>query len=96
VYATSTSTGLSSGSTGTPTADRLCAPASPKISPSRLLVPLMTPGWPVNDGSEATKPVTLKTPVRRSTPPTAAAAAAMALSALMRAYSCASDAGTSP
>lgn len=37
----SISTGAPSGSSATPTADLVCAPASPKISPSKLDAPLM-------------------------------------------------------
>ena len=47
----STSTGASSGSTATPTAERACMPASPKALPSSSEAPLTTPGWPVKDGS---------------------------------------------
>ena len=51
----STSTGASSGSTGTPTAERACTPASPKTLPSSSETPLATCGWPVKSGVEATK-----------------------------------------
>ena len=40
----STSTGALMGSPATPTADRACRPASPKISSSNSLAPLMTAG----------------------------------------------------
>lgn len=40
----STSTGTPSGSSATPTAERACAPASPKISPSRSDAPSTTAG----------------------------------------------------
>src|SRR5690606_11693159 len=46
----SSSTGASRGSTATPTAERAWLPASPKTSPSRVLAPLITAGWPVNEG----------------------------------------------
>ena len=46
----STSTGASRGSTGTPTAERACTPASPKTSPSSSEAPLATFGWPVKSG----------------------------------------------
>src|SRR5699024_6039589 len=54
----STSTGASMGSTATPTAERACTPASPKMSCSTCEAPLITCGWPVKEGSEATKPTT--------------------------------------
>src|SRR6202012_769637 len=41
----STSTGVSSGSTATPTALRACLPASPNTSVSSSLAPLMTCRW---------------------------------------------------
>src|SRR5215210_1616033 len=77
----STSTGASSGNSATPTAERACRPASPKTSPMSSDAPSSTPGWPLNPGAEATKPVTLtmlEIPLR---PPAWAAAAARALSA---------------
>src|SRR6266508_2455758 len=57
----STSTGASSGSTGTPTALRACAPASPNTWPSSSEAPFAICGWPVNSGVEATKASTLTT-----------------------------------
>ena len=50
----SSSTGASRGSTATPTAARECAAAWPKTSPSSSLAPLITAGWAVKSGAEAT------------------------------------------
>ncbi len=59
-------------------------PASPKTSPSRSDAPLITSGWPVKPGADATNPTTFTTPVTASMP-TRASTAASALSAQMRA-----------
>ncbi len=92
----STSTGASSGSTATPTAERACTPASPKAVPRSSEAPLTTPGWPVKDGSLATKPTTLTTRVTLSRSPTTDFTAAMALRAQVCASCLASCADTSP
>src|SRR5581483_11304113 len=81
----STSTGASSGNEATPTALRACCPASPNSSPIRLLAPLTTPGWPVNDGALATYPTTLTTAATWSRSPTTPFTAAKAFSAQIRA-----------
>ena len=52
-----------------PPRERAWRPASPKISPSTSDAPLMTPGWPVNAGSDATKPTTFTMRVTRSSEP---------------------------
>src|SRR4029079_2420021 len=92
----STSTGASSGRTATPTAERAWTPASPKALPSSSEAPLMTPGWPVNDGSLATKPTTLTTRVTLSRSPTTDFPAAIAWRAQTCARALAASADTSP
>src|SRR5690606_36127130 len=81
----STSTGASSGSTATPTALRAWTPLSPRTSASSSLAPLMTPGWPVKSGAEATKPTTFTTRATRSRSPATDLTAARAFSAHVRA-----------
>src|SRR5690606_2719838 len=92
----STSTGASSGSTATPTALRAWTPLSPRTSASSSLAPLMTPGWPVKSGAEATKPTTFTTRATRSRSPATDLTAARAFSAHVRARSFASSGVTSP
>ena len=84
------------GSTATPTAARAWDPASPKTSPSRVLAPLITAGWAVNEGSEATYPVTFTTRVIRSRSPTSASIAARALRQQVAASSAACSWVTAP
>src|ERR1700689_4773245 len=59
------------------------------------LAPFTPSGWPLNPGALATKPVTLTIRRIRSSPPAAAAAAAIAFSAQVRASPAASAALTS-
>ena len=78
---TSTSTGAPSGSSAD--ADRAAGvPARPRrsTSPNSSEAPLITPGWPVKPGADATKPITLTTLTTLSRP-TSASIAASALSA---------------
>src|SRR5690606_10094493 len=89
-------TGASSGSTATPTALRAWTPLSPRTSASSSLAPLMTPGWPVKSGAEATKPTTFTTRATRSRSPATDLTAARAFSAHVRARSFASSGVTSP
>src|SRR5262249_51348373 len=91
----STSTGASSGNSATPTADRACAPASPNTSTNSSDAPLITPGWPVNPGADATKPTTLTTRVIESIP-TSASTAANAFRAHVRASVLPTSGATSP
>src|SRR5690606_17973550 len=52
----STSTAAPRGSSATPTAARAWRPRSPRTSTRRSEAPLITFGWPVKPGAEATKP----------------------------------------
>jgi hypothetical protein len=90
------STGASSGSTGTPTADRACFPASPNTAPSSSEAPFATPGWPVNSGVEDTKATTLTIRLTLDRSPTSARTAAIAFRAHCRAHSVACSALTAP
>src|ERR1700757_1715710 len=92
---TSTSTGASSGNSATPTAERACAPASPNTSAKSSDAPLITPGWPVNPGADATYPPTLTTRVIESIP-TRASTAANAFRAHTRASVLPTSGVTSP
>ena len=92
----SISTGASSGSTGTPTAERVCWPASPNTSPKSSDAPLATPGWPVKSGVDATNTTALTIRLTCERSPSSALTAASALSAHWRAHSPASSGVTSP
>src|SRR5690606_31683704 len=91
----STSTGTSSGRAATPTALRACTPASPNTSPISSLAPLITCGWPENDGSLATNPTSLTTRRTADSSPTSALTAAIPFSAQIRASSAARSGVTS-